>query len=161
MYWIASAGYALLAVAAIWVAWRDDDVRPVGFAILGAAVISNIVLCCMTRSEWPMGLTVAETLVASCAFVCRMVHGPKMLVLVVMTSAVSIASNVAIAWLGAAANVTSAQTRLWVTATNVCYVVECLLVIAMGVRQRVGSGGVRGWFAVRGVPSAHHARNRR
>lgn len=129
-------GYGALTALAVWSVWRSYEARPVGVAIAGSFVASNLAHLLLQQGERPSAYTVCEAAVMSMAFLAHVAGASRILILVVATAAVSIASNLAISTYPV---VTRDQIVLWETFTNACFIVECLLLVALGLKERAGS----------------------
>lgn len=129
--WVLYAGLAAIALAA---SWRDFDLRPVGIAVAISCAASNASHYWLSQPERPAAYTVAEALVLSMAFLSHVCGASRMLVALVAVCIVSIGLNVHMTTIERA---TDAQINLWELQTNLCFGVECLLVIASGLHERL------------------------
>lgn len=138
--------YAGLAVAACAASWRSFELRPVGIAIVASWAASNAAHMWLASIERPAAYTVAEAMVLSMAFLAHVCNGGRMLVALVAVCVVSIGLNIYTTQY-------DMPTRSWELATNVCFGVECILVITVGLYDRT-----RDWFAHGRARIALHGR---
>lgn len=129
--WLA---FAALAIAACAAAWRDFELRPVGIAIVGSWAASNAAHYWIAPLERPAAYTVAEAMVLSMAFLAHVCGASRLLVALVAVCVVSIGLNVHMTM---HLRPTLAQIHSWELATNLCFSVECSLVICAGLHERL------------------------
>lgn len=138
--------YAGLAVAACAASWRNEELRPVGLAVVASWAVSNAAHWWITPMERPAAYTVAEAMVLSMAFLAHVCGGSRLLVAVVATCVVSIGLNLY-------ATQYDEVGRSWEIATNVCFAVECLLIGSAGLYDRT-----RSWIAHGRARNSLHGR---
>jgi hypothetical protein len=145
--WPFYAGLSLVACAA---AWRDPDVRPIGVALVASVAASNAAHWWLGPLERPPAYTVAEVMVLSMAFIAHVCAPSRMLVALVAVSIVSIGLNIHMTLTGVP---TLAQVRAWEVCSNICFSVECGIVLTMGLYDRS-----RARVADRGASAALYGR---
>jgi len=129
------AVFIAAAIAAMWAVWRDENVRPTGFALFASLVGSNAAHVFLSPMERPAAYTVFEVMIAATAMLARVCGGSVLLIPLVIVSFMSVTSNLVYS-LHLAPTVW--QTQAWEIWTNVCYVLECILIFWTGMMQRVG-----------------------
>lgn len=144
--------YAVVAGVTLWASWADHAVRPVGYALVFSYLASNAAHMWLAPVERPQAYTVCEAAVMSMAFFAHVMGASRAMVAVVAVSVVSVALNYYVSTFDI---MTRAQTVTWEVATNLCYLLECLLVTSAMIYDQ---SGARDWLAGRRARSSFHGR---
>lgn len=147
-WWIA---YGLLVGVTLWTSWKNEVVQAVGWALLVSWAGSNAAHWWVGPMDRPQAYSVCEVAVLSMAFFSHVLGASRAMVALVAVSMVSIGINFYVSSFDA---LTREQTNLWEMASNVCFVIENLLVIVPMAYDRSRDRLPRGWFR-----SALHGRS--
>lgn len=138
---LALAFYGALAALAVWATW-SDDMWLLGAALMLGFIVSNVVWFAAPVSWRPGPYSSIEVLIAAAAFgaldkaggCTRRFAG---LVMILGVNIVSICANVALVF-----NTPPNMRQVWLheVTTNVCFAVECLLAVGVGVAHGYRTG---------------------
>lgn len=133
--WLLTFSFFVTAGLAMWSVWPDGDTRAIGVALCASLLGSNLAHMYLASVERPAAYTVLEVMIAATAMLARVCGGSVLLVPLVIVSFLSVTSNLVYSLHLAP---TVMQTQTWEIWTNVCYVLECVLIFWTGMKQRVG-----------------------
>lgn len=130
--------YGTLAVLAVWATWTDEDLRWTGLWLAAGFVLSNILYFAAPVTARPGPYTLIEILIAIAAYCAWGVTGYKLLIVLVAFNLISIGINVGFAATGE--EPTRYQIYVFVVGTNICFVIECLLALSVGIAHGYRTG---------------------
>lgn len=145
--------YGSLAIVALWASWRDDDLRWVGLAICFSFIASNLTWFFMATVTRPGVYTMCEIFISLTTYMAWHELRYKILIAIVMVSALSICANVA---LSLQLQPVWTQIHTHEMITNVCFVLECLLTFGAGVMHGVRTGRFNLRLGLRNRTRQHH-----
>jgi NADH:ubiquinone oxidoreductase subunit K len=145
--------FGLLAGLAVFATWRDSDLRPIGLALAAGFAVSNALHFLAPVVARPGPYTMIEMTIALFAYCAWGVHGGRKLIALVCVNLISVAFNINFALEGFEPS--SSAAYIFVLGTNLCFVVECLLALSVGIAH--GACRFRWRLPVRRPSAQRHA----
>lgn len=133
------AFFGALASLAVWATWADEDLRWVGLMLaIGFGLSNAMFFAGVPVQVWPGPYTMIEVLVALTAYVAWGSTGYRALIVLVGFNLASVGANLVFAAQGFYPS--RWEMLVFVVATNVCFMAECLLALGVGIAHgyRVG-----------------------
>lgn len=144
--------YGALVSLAMWASARDEDLRWVGASIGASYGVSNIIWFFGTVPQRPAIYSMLELFIILSTFFAWEMRKERLLFALVFVSALSICANIALA---AIEHPVPGQVRMHEVITNLCFVFECMLLFAVGVRDGIRTGRFSAWPRLRHARAAH------
>lgn len=137
------AFYGALAGSALWATWTPRDLFWIGFWLMGGYLVSNAMwLAGAAPGSRPGPYTLIEMMVALASYCAWEEYRERAFIAILVANLTSICCNIALAINNPA---TARQIYLHEVTTNICFAVECLIAIVMGVRHGYRSGRFFWW----------------
>lgn len=130
--------YGALAALAVWATWKDEDLRWIGWMLAASFCVSNALYFTQPLTAWPGPYTLAEMLIALAAYCAWAVTRYRLLVALVVLNLASIGINLNFAASGLAPS--RHEIFVFVVGTNICFAVECLLTLGVGIAHGYRTG---------------------
>lgn len=154
IFWLAL--YGAFAAAAFAATFRDGDLFWVGFWLVSSFATSNFLwLLSVPAADRPGVYTMLEVIVAVASYCAWGNHPCPALKVLVAVNALSICANIAFA---AIISPTWRQVHAWEVTTNLCFAIECMLAIGVGLHGRRVSRFNWWPFVGRNAAATHVAR---
>lgn len=136
--------YGALTALAVWATWKDEDLRWIGWMLAAGFCLSNILFFSVPIIAWPGPYTMIEVLIALTAYCAWGATGYRLLIVLVAFNLASLGITVNFA--AAGFEPTGQDITVFVVGTNLCFTVECLLALSVGIAHGYRTGRFRRWF---------------
>lgn len=133
--------FLTLAALAVWATWWDEDLRWVGGWLALGNIMSHGLYFAAPVTAWPGPYTLIEMLVALAAYCAWGATGYRALTVLVAFNLASIGVNLNFALAGEAPS--AREVYIFVLLTNICFTVECLLALGVGIAHGFSRGRFR------------------
>lgn len=134
---IALIFYGVLVALAMWATAREENLRWIAAAIAASYAVSNMLWFLGTVPQRPGIYSMLEMFIIISAWLAYEIRRERALIFLVTVSALSICANIGLA---AIEHPNNGQVRMHEILTNICFMIECLIVISLGVRDGVRTG---------------------
>ncbi len=135
---LALAFYGALTALAVWATWKDEDLRWIGWMLAAGFFVSNILFFTAPVMAWPGPYTTIETLVALATYCAWRLLGYRLLIVLVAFNLTSLGITVNFA--AAGLDPSRYEIMVFVVGTNICFTVECLLTLGVGIAHGYRTG---------------------
>lgn len=138
--------YGALIAITIWASARNEDLRWVGASLGASYGVSNVIWFLGTPVQRPGIYSMLELFIIIATYLAWEVRRERLLIVLVITSTLSICANIGLA---AIAHPHPGQVRVHEVLTNIFFMIECLLLTTVGVRDGIRTGRFDRWPSLR------------